>query len=148
VCFPPFREYLRKTRNFMEMFLYGSKEWATLATEKKRLETMKRWCFRGLVTTKWAERITNEEVLRRGKEKRNIMNMKKKSQIYLANFETQQPTKAVLEGETTGKSYIGRPRMEYIGQIMKEVMTISFPGMKKLAENGEDWSAAIHQSLD
>jgi hypothetical protein len=29
--------------------------------------------------------------------------------------------KTVLEGEISGKNYRGRPMMEYIGQIMKDI---------------------------
>jgi hypothetical protein len=56
--------------------------------------------------------------------------------------------KTVLEGEISGKNYRGRPRMEYVGQIMKDVKRKSYVGMKRLAENREDWRAATNQSLD
>jgi hypothetical protein len=38
--------------------------------------------------------------------------------------------KTVFEGEISGKNYRGRPRMEYIGQIMKNMKTKSFFVMK------------------
>jgi hypothetical protein len=38
-------------------------------------------------------------------------------------------------GEISGKNCRGRPRMEYIGQKMKDVETKSFVGMKRQAEN-------------
>jgi hypothetical protein len=42
-----------------------------------------------------------------------------------------------LEGDISGKNYKGRPWMKYIGQIMKDVKTKSYVGMKRLAENRE-----------
>jgi hypothetical protein len=39
-------------------------------------------------------------------------------------------------------------RMEYVGQIMKDVKTKSYVGMRRLAENREEWRAATNQSLD
>jgi hypothetical protein len=51
-----------------------------------------------------------------------------------------------LEGEISGKNYRGRPRMEYIAQIIKDVKTKSCVGMKRLAENREDWTAATNRS--
>jgi hypothetical protein len=48
--------------------------------------------------------------------------------------------KTVLEGEVSGKNYRGRRRMEYVGQIM-DAKTKSNVGMKRLAENREDWRA-------
>jgi hypothetical protein len=56
--------------------------------------------------------------------------------------------KILLEGEISGKNYIGRPRMEYVGQIMKDVETKSYVRMKRLAKSREDWRAATNQSLD
>jgi hypothetical protein len=38
--------------------------------------------------------------------------------------------------------------MEYIGQIMKDVRTKSYVGMKRLVENKSKWRAATNQSLD
>jgi hypothetical protein len=47
--------------------------------------------------------------------------------------------KTVLEGEVAGNNYRGRPRVEYIGKMMKDVRTKSYVGMKRLAENREEW---------
>jgi hypothetical protein len=52
--------------------------------------------------------------------------------------------KTVLEGEISGKNCRGRPRMEYIRKIMKNVKTKSYVGMKRQAENREDWRAATN----
>jgi hypothetical protein len=38
--------------------------------------------------------------------------------------------------------------MEYIAQIMKDVKTKSYVGVRRLTENREDWMAATNQSLD
>jgi hypothetical protein len=56
--------------------------------------------------------------------------------------------KTVLEGEISGKNYRGRPRMEYIGQLVRDVKTRSYVGMRRLAEDREEWRAATNQSLD
>jgi hypothetical protein len=57
------------------MLLYGSKAWAT-AVEQKRLETMDmRGNYTRMTKVMRTERITNEEVVRRVREKRNILNL-------------------------------------------------------------------------
>jgi hypothetical protein len=38
--------------------------------------------------------------------------------------------------------------MEYIGQIVRDVKTRSYVGMRRLVENREEWRAATNQSLD
>jgi hypothetical protein len=56
--------------------------------------------------------------------------------------------KTVLEREISGKNFRGRPRMENIGQIMKDVKIKSYVGMKSLAENREDSRVATNQFLN
>jgi hypothetical protein len=58
------------------------------------------------------------------------------------------PLKIVLEGVLSGMNDRVRPRMEYIGRIMKDVKTKRYVGMRRLAENREEWRAATNQSLD
>jgi hypothetical protein len=70
-----------------------------------------------MLKIKWTERITNEEVLRRVGEKRNIMNVFRRSRGRFIGHILRHNSflKTVLEGEISGKNYRGRPRMEYIG---------------------------------
>jgi hypothetical protein len=56
------------------MLLYDSETWKITAAEQKRLEAMEMRSYRRMMKAKWTERVTNEEVLRRVGEKRNIMN--------------------------------------------------------------------------
>jgi hypothetical protein len=102
------------------MLLYGSEAWTITAAEQKRLEAMETWCYRRMLKIKWTERITNEEVLRIVGEKRNIMiTVRKRRGRFIGHILRHSSLlKAVLVGEISGKNYRGRPRMEYIGQIM------------------------------
>jgi hypothetical protein len=38
--------------------------------------------------------------------------------------------------------------MEYIAQIMKDLETKSYEGLKRLTENREEWRAATNQTYD
>jgi hypothetical protein len=55
--------------------LYGSGVWTITAAEQKRLKPMEMWYYRRMMKIYWIERITNEEVIRRVAEKRNIINV-------------------------------------------------------------------------
>jgi hypothetical protein len=55
--------------------------------------------------------------------------------------------KTVLEGEICRKRYRGGLRMEYMGQIMKDVKTNNSEGMKCVAEQRVDWITATDQSM-
>jgi hypothetical protein len=56
------------------MLFYGCEAWTITASEQKRLEAMEMWCYRRMVKIMWTGRVTNQEVLRRAGEKRNIIN--------------------------------------------------------------------------
>jgi len=62
-------------KNFLKIYvwsvtLYGSETRTVSATEKKKLEAFEMWCYRKMLKIIWSDRITNEEVLERIKEKR------------------------------------------------------------------------------
>jgi hypothetical protein len=123
------------------MLLYGCEAWTITATKQGRLEAMEMWCYRRMMNVKWTERITNKEVLRRVGEKRNIMNTlrRRRSRCIGHILRHSSLLKTVLEGKICGRSYSGGPRIE---QIMKGVKTKIYVGMKRLADNREDWRAA------
>jgi hypothetical protein len=55
---------------FWSIALYGS-EISTISTARKiKLEAFEIWCYRKMSKIKWIEKITNEAVLDRIKEKR------------------------------------------------------------------------------
>jgi hypothetical protein len=75
-----------------------------------------------MMKVKWTERITNEEVLRRVGEKRNIVNTQRRRRRLIGHILRHSSLlKTVLEEDISGKNYRRRPRMEYMEQIMKGV---------------------------
>jgi hypothetical protein len=95
-----------------------------------------------MLKIKWTERITNKGVLRRVGEKRNIiksLNRRRGSFIWYI-LRHSSLLKTVLEGEISGKiedrkKNTKRSRLEYIGQITRDVKTNSNGGMKRLTKN-------------
>ena len=55
------------------MALYGAETWTLRATDQKRLESFKMWCWRRMEKISWTDRVRNEEVLLRVNEQRNIL---------------------------------------------------------------------------
>jgi hypothetical protein len=53
--------------------LYGAKEWTLRKMDQKYLESFEMWCWRWMEKISWTDRVRNEEVLHRVKEKRNIL---------------------------------------------------------------------------
>ena len=55
------------------MALYGAETWTLRATDQKRLESFKMWCWRRTEKISWIDHVRNEEVLLRVNEQRNIL---------------------------------------------------------------------------
>jgi hypothetical protein len=47
-----------------------------------------------------------------------------------------------------GKNARGRPRLEYIDQILEDTGSPTYTALKRLAEDHEGWRAAANQSQD
>ena len=56
--------------------------------------------------------------------------------------------KTIIEGQVNGKRGKGRPRMYYIGQIIKDVREKKYVNMKRLADRRTEWRAPSNQSSD
>jgi hypothetical protein len=53
--------------------LYGAERWTLRKIDQKYLESFEMWCWRRMEKISWTDRVTNEEVLQRVKEERNIL---------------------------------------------------------------------------
>jgi hypothetical protein len=58
--------------------LYGAENWTLLKVDRKYLESFEMWCWRRMEKISWTDRMRNEEVLQRVKEKRNILHTVKR----------------------------------------------------------------------
>ena len=54
--------------------------------------------------------------------------------------------KSIVEGQVKGKKGKGRPRISYVGQVIKDVKEKKYVAMKRLSEGREEWRAASNQS--
>jgi hypothetical protein len=53
--------------------LYGAKTWTLWKVNQKYLERFEMWCWRRMEKIILTDRVRNEEVLHRIKEKRNVL---------------------------------------------------------------------------
>lgn len=49
--------------------LYGCETWTISTIEKRKLEAFQMWCYCKMLLIQWIDRITNEVVINRIKEK-------------------------------------------------------------------------------
>lgn len=130
--------------------LYGSESWTVGRPDKRRIEAFEMWCYRRMLKIRWTDKVTNEEVLRRIGEERNIWVTltRRRDRMVGHVLRHQGITSVVLEGAVEGKNCRGRQRFEYIQQIAEDVGCHSYSEMKRLAQDRNSWRAASNQSKD
>ena len=130
--------------------LYGSENWTIGVSEKKRLEAFEMWCYRRMLKIRRVDKVTNEEVLRQIDEERSIWKNIVKRRDRLIGHILRHPgiVALILEGQVEGKNCVGRPRLEYVKQIVGDVGCRGYTEMKRLALDRESWRAASNQSND
>ena len=115
--------------------------------EKKRIQAFEVWCYRRMLKIPWMDRVTNEEVIRRMKETPCLWKtLQKRRDIWIGHIIRQEGlVKTILEGSVEGRNCRGRPRLEYIRQVMEDTGCHTYREMKRLTEDREAWRAAANQ---
>ena len=57
--------------------LYGAETWTLRVIDQKHLESFEMWCLRRMENISWTDRVRNEEILQKEKE-RNILQVIKR----------------------------------------------------------------------
>ncbi|KAL4084163.1 hypothetical protein QTP88_027996 [Uroleucon formosanum] len=112
------------------IMLYGSETWTIAKAERRRIEAFEIWCFRRMLKISWTDMVSNEEVLERMSVRRTLW------------------SRLIIEGCVEGKNARGRPRMEYMQQIIEDQGCTSYKVTNRKASNREEWRIATNQSQD
>ena len=94
------------------MALYGAETWTLQAADQKYLESFEMWCWRRMVKISWTDHMTNEEVLLRVNEQRNILHeIRKRKANWIGHILRRNCLlKQVIEGKIKGKMEVARRR--------------------------------------
>jgi hypothetical protein len=106
-------------------------------------------CWRRMLKIKWTDRIMNEEVFQRVKEERlrlKILNSRYHSWIGHI-IRHNEFVVNILEGAISGKKAMGRPRLQFLKQVARDIGADSYTTMKRIACSKSGWKAA-NQSKD
>ena len=115
----------------------GCETWTLRKDEIRRLEAMEMWLWRRMEKISYTERVTNEEVLRRVGEERQLLNLirnRKKNRIGHI-LRGDGIVKEVIEGRMEGKRSRGRPR----AGMLDDLVVVSYGDTKRRAENRGEW---------
>src|SRR6187551_1651936 len=96
------------------VMLYGAETWTLRREDIKRIEAMEMWLWRRMEGVRWEDRVTNEEVLKRIGEKRQVIrDIKKRKGNWLGHVMRRDCLlRDAIEGAVEGKRKRGRRRYQ------------------------------------
>jgi len=99
-----------------------------------------------MYTIPWTERVTNEEVLDRIKDKRHLWKsiQSRRDKIIGHILKHESLLRTIFERELEGHVGWGRLRTKYMTQIIKDMNKRSYKDLKELSYNRKAWRAAIN----
>ena len=117
--------------------LYGCETWTLRKDEIRRLEAMEMWLWRRMEKISYTERVTNEEVLKRVGEERQLLNLiRNRKKNWIGHIlRGDGIVKEVIEGRIEGERTKGRQRAGMLGDLVVG----SYGDTKRRAENGAEW---------
>jgi len=127
--------------------LYRSETWTIGKTEYKRLLAFETWCYRRLLRISWTEHIRNEEVYRRAGEISSFLKTLGTRRANLIGHVLRHNSllSRIIEGAIEGNNSRGRPPLDYISQIVRDMNCRSYCELKRKAEKRQEWKIAANQ---
>ena len=118
--------------------MYGSETWTIRKAEERMLESLEMWVWRRMEAISWKDKVTNDEVLKRVKEERNLLKIiRRRKKNWLGHIlRGENMLRDVLEGKMNGKRGRGRPRTGMVSDLKGN---LTYGMMKRKAEDREGW---------
>lgn len=104
--------------------LNGCETWTTIRQEENKvIEAFEMWWNRRMQKIRWTDRINNEKVLERVLERKSLWkSIEKKWNEWIGHiFRHGGLLEQILEGIVVGKNHRGRPRLQYMSQIIEDL---------------------------
>ena len=117
--------------------MYACETWTLRENDRKRIEAFEMWIWRRTQGITWKDRITNEEVLNRvGEVRQLLMDIKKRKKTWIGHVLRRNGLmREVLEGRMRGKRTVGRRRQ----QMMDELAGGGYKELKGKAQDRKQW---------
>ena len=126
---------------------YGCESWTWNQGLCKRIRAFEMWCYRRMLKISWMDKITNEEVLSRVHEDTHFMrNMMKRKLEYAGHVmrgSSGETHLCILEGKEEGMRARGRPRRNWMNDILEWMEVASYGEVKRAAEDKLRWRSMV-----
>ncbi|XP_045542444.1 uncharacterized protein LOC123723524 [Papilio machaon] len=94
------------------ILLYGCEAWTIKENLRKGIEAFEIWAYRRMLAISWTHKVSNEEVLRRVNQKRELLQtikMRKVSYLgHVFRHDRYELLQLILMGKVPGKKSVGR----------------------------------------
>ena len=116
--------------------LYAAETWMLTQTDRRRSEAFELWIWRRMEQTSWLDKVTNEKVLRRVNEDRQILNSIWQRKLrWIEHISRHNGLLCeITEGRMKGKPTRGRRRIQMLHDLTNDD---GFVALKRAARERE-----------
>lgn len=133
--------------NVKSVLLYGSETWRVTQSINNKLQTFCNRCLRSILGVWWPRIISNDELLRRTKQKRVGEDIRLRKWRWIGHTLRRKNSIAreALEWNPQGQRRIGRPRKTWRSSVLEEAKRHghSWATLKEMAADRERWRRFI-----
>ena len=133
--------YLGVQCYLIPILTYGSECWILSPNMERKLEATEMWFHRRMLHISWKDHVTNDDVLRRARTERKLMNRIRAGQMsFLGHIMRKHGLEHIvvtgkIEGERSSR---GRPRLNFM-KSLSQLLKISEVEIIERTRNREEW---------
>ena len=133
------------------ILLYACESWTLRKQDRDKLLAFEMRCYRRILHIRWQQKITNKEVRRRARSKRNIIQivMERKLKFFghVCRMNSSRLIKQVVFGMVDGTGIQGRPSREWLDDI-KEWCQMEIHAASMLAQSRCKWRQFVESVVN
>jgi len=133
------------------ILLYASESWTLRKRDKDKLMAIEMRCYRRILHIRWQQMITNEEVWRRMKYQRNVLQMVMERKLnlfgHICQMNNSRLIKRVIFGKVDGSGIRERPNKEWLDDI-KEWCQMDVHSSSIQAQSRTEWRQFVKRVVD
>jgi len=118
--------------------LYAAETWTLTQADRDRIEALEIWIWRRMEKISWMDKVTNEDVLKKVNESKNMLNViRQRKRKWIGHvLRHDEFLQDVFEGRMKGRSTRGRKRIQLLNDLADGK---DYASLKREAEDRSMW---------